>query len=144
MKKIFLDANVVIDLLDNSARDHAVAVDSLRIIRNHFGKPVVSPITFVITNFILGKFIKNKVWHKKQMQLVFDAFDMTPLQPSFITKVFSTHFTDLEDGLQYQCALHAKARIILTKDINDFFDSRIPAVHPQDFVSRYQQLLKQR
>lgn len=142
MKKIFLDANVIIDLLDNSSRDHAVAVDCLRIIRKHFGKPVVSPITFIITNFLLGKFVKNKAWHKKQMQLVFEAFEMTPLQPSFITKVFTTHFTDLEDGLQHQCAMHARARIILTKDINDFFDSKIPVIHPQDFVSRYQQLLR--
>lgn len=140
MKKIFLDANIVIDLLDSAARDHAIAADCVRIIRKHFGKPVVSPITFVITNFILGKFVKNKALHKKQMQLVFDEFDITPLQPTFITKVFSTHFTDLEDGLQHQCALHAKARVILTKDISDFLDSRIPVVHPQDFVLRYQQL----
>jgi predicted nucleic acid-binding protein len=142
MKKIFLDANIVIDLLDSAARDHAIAVDCLRIIRKHFGKPVVSPITFVITNFILGKFIKNKALHKRQMQLVFSGFDITPLQPSFITDVFSTHFTDLEDGLQHQCAMHAKARVILTKDISDLFDSKIPVVHPQDFVLRYQQLVK--
>ena len=141
MKKIFLDANVVIDLLDASSKDHSTAVTCLRIIRKHFGKPVVSPITFVITNFIFGKLVKNKQWHKKQMQLTFSAFEITPLQPSFLAETFKTHFSDLEDGLQHQCALHAKARVIVTKDIKDYFDSKIPVVHPYDFVNRYNNLL---
>jgi len=141
VKKIFLDANIVIDLLDASSKDHATAVDCLRIIRKHFGKPVVSPITFIITNFILGKFAKSKEWHKKQMQNTFAEFELTPIQPSFIPALFATHFTDLEDGLQHQCALHAKARVILTKDIKDYFDSKIPVVHPADFVNRYNDLL---
>ncbi len=140
MKKIFLDANVVIDFLDASSRDHATATDCLRIIRKHFGKPVVSPITFIITNFILGKFAKNKQWHKKQMQLAFSAFEITPIQPSFIPGIFETHFTDLEDGLQHQCALHVEARVILTKDTKDYFDSKIPVFHPHDFVNRYNSL----
>src|ERR1700753_4324770 len=140
MKKIFLDANIVIDFMDGSSRDHSTAVNSLRIIRQHFGKPLVSPVTFIIANFILGKFVKNKQWHKKQMQLTFSAFEITPIQPAFISKIFETHFTDLEDGLQYQSALHAKARIILTKDTKDYFDSKIPVIHPQDFVNRYNNL----
>jgi len=140
MKKIFLDANIVIDFLDASSKDHSSAVNCLRIIRRHFGKPVVSPITFIITNFIFGKFAKNKQWHKRQMQTVFSAFEITPVQPSFLTEVFNTHFTDLEDGLQHQCALHAKAKVILTKDISDYFDSKIPVIHPDDFANRYNNL----
>ena len=141
MKKIFLDANIIIDLLDSASKDHAVAVSSLQIIRQHFGKPAVSPATFLIVNYLLGKFVKNKQWHKKQMQLTFSAFEMTPIQPSFIEKAFQGHFTDLEDSLQYQCALYAKARVILTKDIKDYFESKIPVVHPDDFVNRYNNLL---
>lgn len=137
MKKIFLDANILIDMLDASSKDHAVAVQSIRIIRKHFGKPVVSPITFVLVNHILGKFAKDKQWHRQQMKLTFSELEITPLQPGFISDLFATHFNDLEDGLQYHCAKYAKARIILTKDLNDYFDSKIPVVHPQDFVSRY-------
>jgi predicted nucleic acid-binding protein len=91
--------------------------------------------------FILGQFIKNKQWHKKQMKLPFSAFEIIPVQPSFIAETFKTRFTDLEDGLLYQCALHAKARVIITKDIGDFFDSKLPIVHPYDFINRYNHLL---
>jgi predicted nucleic acid-binding protein len=142
MKKIFLDANIIIDYLDSSSRDHHTAVDCMSIIRKHFGKPIVSPITFIITDFLLGKFAKNKEWHKKQMQLTFSAFEITELKSSFIADIFKTHFTDLEDGLQYQCALDAKSFVIITKDISDYFDSKIPVVHPIDFVVRYKNILE--
>ncbi len=137
MKRIFLDANIIIDYLDRNSRDHITAVNCIGIIRKHFGKPVISPITFVIVNFVMGKFAKNRQWHKKQMELIFSGFDMTPLQPIQIRNIFSSHFSDLEDVLQYQCAHVAKAKIIITKDLNDFFDSKIPVIHPQDFVERY-------
>ena len=107
MKKIFLDANIVIDFLDASSKDHSVAVECIRIIRNHFGKPVVSPVTFIITNFILQKFVRNKQWHKKQMRLFFSGMEITPVEPSFIDAVFNTHFIDLEDGcnISVRCLL---------------------------------------
>ena len=142
MKRVFIDANIVIDYLDASSKDHTVALHCLRIIRKYFGKPIVSPATFIITNFILGKFIKSKSWHKKQMQLTFSEFEITFVKPLFITAIFETNFTDLEDALQYQCALSAKAAVILTKDISDFFDSKIPVIHPNDFVTRYNALTK--
>jgi len=140
MKKIFVDANIIVDFLDSSASGHHTAVSCIYIIRKHFGKPVVSPLTFVIVNYIFAKLAINKQWHKKQMQLTFSAFELTPVNPSFIQSAFSTHFTDLEDALQYQCALHAKSSVIITKDLGDFFDSKIPVVHPIDFVSRYNKL----
>ena len=142
MNKIFIDANVVIDYLDKSSKDHATALDCIRIIRKHFNKPFVSPATFIITNFLLGKFAKNKDWHRKQMQLTFSGFEITPIEPHFINAIFETHFTDLEDGFQYMCALNAKASVIITKDLSDFFDSKIAVVHPHDFVSRYKDALR--
>jgi predicted nucleic acid-binding protein len=142
VKRIFVDANVVIDYMDASSKDNSAAISSMRIIRKHFGKPIISPATFIITDFVLGKFVKNKTWHKKQMQLTFSEFEITPIKPAFINSVFQTHFTDLEDALQYQCALFAKSTIILTKDIADFFDSKIPVIHPHDFVARYNELMK--
>ncbi len=76
------------------------------------------------------------------MLLTFSGFEIRSIEPAFIDAVFKPHFTDLEDGLQYQCALNAKARIILTKDLAGYFDSRIPVIHTHDFVSRYNDLVK--
>ena len=142
MKKIFLDANIIIDYLDASSKDHAIAVSCFRIIRKNFGKAFSLTRNIRYRKFFLGKFVKNKEWHKKQMQLVFSGMAITPIEPSFISAIFKTKFEDLEDGLQYQCAFHAKANVIITKDLHDYFDSKIPAVHPHDFVMRYNSLFQ--
>lgn len=75
------------------------------------------------------------------MQLVFSEFEMTPLHAAFINHIFNSEFIDLEDAIQYQCTLSSKAKVIITKDIYDFFASGIPVVHPNDFVIRYNKLL---
>lgn len=75
------------------------------------------------------------------MQTLFEAFEITSFQSSNVRLVFAGKFLDLEDGLQYECALSAKSAIIITKDVHDFCASVIPVIHPQDFVQRYDNLL---
>lgn len=140
MYRFFLDANIVIDYLDLASEDHLVAKKCLQIIRTHFGKPIVSPFTFLITNFLLGKLMKDKLKHKRQMTSVFSQMEITQVKSSDISTVLSGSFVDLEDGLQYQCALSAKANAIITKDVHDYFSSKIPVIHPLDFVTRYNNL----
>jgi predicted nucleic acid-binding protein len=82
MKKIVLDANIIVDFTDSLSSDHSFAKDSIRIIRLHFGKPVVSPITFIIADSLLGTFVRNKKWHKKQMELTLSEFEITPVLPT--------------------------------------------------------------
>lgn len=141
MKKVFLDANVVLDYLNIESKDHLVAKTCLQIVRTFFGKPVVSPFTFLITNYIAGKFIKDKKWHRRQMQILFSGFDVTSFNSTDLTAIFDSRFLDLEDAIQYQCALYEDARLIVTKDVHDYFPSEIPVIHPHDFVNRYNNLL---
>ena len=140
MTTVFLDANVVIDFMDSSARDHKVAYETIRIVRLHFGTPVVSPFTFIIANYLFSKHVKDKTQHREKMQVVFSGFVLTSVADSFSEAVFIIRFPDLDYAAQYQCALQAKAGIIVTKDVHDFFSSKIPVVHPHDFVNRYNNL----
>ncbi len=141
MIAVFLDANVVVDFMDASAYDHKPAYETIRIVRAYFGKPLVSPFTFVIANHFLGKRMKNKEKHRQQMEFVFSEFALTPVAASFSKSVFESRFIDLEDAAQYQCAAEAKAKLIVTKDVHDFYASTIPVIHPLDFVNRYNNLL---
>jgi len=115
VKRIFVDANVVIDYMDASSKDNATAISGMRIIRKHFGKPIISPVTFIIADFVLGKFVKNKTWHKKQMQRTFSEFEITPIKPAFINSCFQTHFTDLEDALHTSVPFMQRQQSFLQK-----------------------------
>ncbi len=141
MRKIFLDANVVIDYLNVESKDHSAAKTCMKIIRDHYGKPVVSPFTFLITNHLAGKYAKDKKWHRLQMQTLFGGFEITSFRSADIQRIFEGKFVDLEDGLQHECAVSANTAVIVTKNVHDFFASTIPAVHPLDFIQRFDNLL---
>ena len=43
-------------------------------------------------------------------------------------------FTDLEDGLQYQCAVEENVDFIITRNKKDFLASKIPVYTPSEFL----------
>ena len=45
-------------------------------------------------------------------------------------------FEDFEDCLQDRCAEHAAAEYIITRNVKDFANSKIPAVLPEDFLEK--------
>jgi hypothetical protein len=45
-------------------------------------------------------------------------------------------FDDLEDCLQTQCAKDVNADYIITRNIDDFTESSIPALLPEDFLKK--------
>ena len=44
---------------------------------------------------------------------------------------------DLEDGLQYYAALHAKCDCIVTSDVDDFYFSEIEVLTPEEFFRKH-------
>jgi len=52
-------------------------------------------------------------------------------------------FDDLEDRLQYECAQYINAEYIITRNINDFTNSPIPAISPKDFLKIIEEQQKQ-
>ncbi len=45
-------------------------------------------------------------------------------------------FEDFVDCLQDRCAEHATAEYIITRNVKDFANSKIPAVLPEDFLEK--------
>ena len=46
-------------------------------------------------------------------------------------------FPDFEDCLQDECATQNHADYIITRNIDDFSSSNIPAITPLDFLEKY-------
>lgn len=46
-------------------------------------------------------------------------------------------FSDFEDCLQDECAVQNNAEYIITRNIDDFANSNIPAITPADFLKKH-------
>ena len=44
------------------------------------------------------------------------------------------NFADLEDCLQMECALEVSAEYIVTRNLDDYVNSKITAIGPKDFI----------
>jgi len=53
-----------------------------------------------------------------------------------ITSLLNEDFTDIEDGLQIECAKRVNADYIVTRDLSDFPDTDTKAISPIDFIKK--------
>ncbi len=137
MKKIFLDANIIIDLLDKSSLHHDESKEVLRIIRKYYGKPYISPPTFAIAYYVFGKTLQQKKWLNKTVKEIFSTFNYTEENQLTIENILSSNFSDYEDALQYFSAFASRVNLIVTRNIHDFYLSEIPVLRPNEFIEYY-------
>ncbi|MBP6432931.1 MAG: PIN domain-containing protein [Ferruginibacter sp.] len=136
-QKIFIDANVLIDLLNKSNDLHNAALVLFNDSINNKKVIYCSPTSFAIVYYFLGKTIKNKVKLNKTVKELFLLFSFTREDNIVMDKVLTSDFSDLEDSLQYYSALDAKADVIITKNYFDFKASAIPVYHPLHYVNEF-------
>ena len=137
MKKVFLDANVVIDFLDRSSLYHHEAKETVSIIRKHYRKPYISPTTFAISYYMFAKFVAKKDVLNKIIKKVFAEFEFTTEDHKIMTSVLGSKFSDLEDALQYHTANAFSIDLIITRNTHDYYLSTIPVLLPFEFIEFY-------
>ena len=59
-----------------------------------------------------------------------------PSYPEHVRNMLEQQMADIEDALQVQSALEGQCDIIVTRNLQDFRDSAIPAISPDDFLAR--------
>lgn len=116
MKKIFLDANIIIDLIEKRQLNESGA-DKLMEKFPH--APIyISALSVHIIFHILHIKAGSKT-HKKVLEFL-TFVKITPLTDSIISLANKTQYSDYEDTLQYLMALHGDCDYILTRDKKDF------------------------
>lgn len=116
MKKIFLDANIIIDIIEGRQLEESGADKLIRRFPN--AKIFVSALSVHITFHILHIKAGSKT-HKKILEFL-TFVEITPLTDSIISLAYKSKYSDYENTLQYLMALHANCDYILTRDRKDF------------------------
>jgi predicted nucleic acid-binding protein len=133
LKKIFLDTNIVLDLLgkrepffDAIAKIATMAeMGSLTL--------VVSALSYSTANYVL----KKTEQHDKVISNLrkFKAIStISDLSNAVVEKALNSDFEDFEDALQYFCALQSNCEVILTRNSKDFKFSTIPTMTADVFL----------
>lgn len=133
MTRLFLDTNIVVDLLD---RREPFCHDAVRLFSMAYNKQVqlvVSPMTFSTASFLLRKHgpegVRKLLSNFRQLARVSTTDERT------VDDSLASQFQDFEDAMQYYTALHADVEVIITRNGKDFTDSRIPVMTAGEYLS---------
>jgi predicted nucleic acid-binding protein len=133
-KRIFLDTNVVIDLLGerepfyNSAAKIATLADKGKI------QLIVSALTYSTVYYLLSKFEDKEVVKEKirKFKVIAETSDLTDM---IIEKGLASKFSDFEDALQHNCAIQMDCHILISRNGKDFKESVIPVLTPDEYLN---------
>ena len=133
IQKLFLDTNVVVDLLGERDPFYDAISKIVSIADRGKLKLVVSSLTFSTTYYLLSKFENSEVVKEKirKFKVILETADLTN---QIIEKGLSSSFPDFEDSLQYYCALDTDCNVIITRNGKDFKESEIPVLSPIEYL----------
>ena len=134
-EKLFLDTNIVIDLLGErdsfyeSAAKIATLADKGKI------QIFVSALTYSTTYYLLARFEDKEIVKEKirKFKVIAETADLTD---NIIDKGLASKFSDFEDSLQYYSAVRMECNIIVTRNGKDFKKSDIPILTPEEYLNR--------
>ena len=133
MKKIFLDSDVLLDLL----LDRVPFIDDItRIVEDSLSlniKLCVSPITVINIDYIIGRLEnqnKAKTLRKKLLKII----HVENVGQSIISKALDSKFKDFEDAVQNFCAEESEHQIIITRNTKDYNESNLAIFTPKEYL----------
>lgn len=134
MKKLFVDTNIVIDLLSRREPFFEEAAIVFSLADKKKIKLSVSSLTIANTSYALLKQMdsnKAKAILRKLRLIV----EILPLDDKIIDLALNDEtFNDFEDSLKYFTALENGQDIILTRNLKDFKSSKLPTMTAKQFI----------
>lgn len=135
MKRVFLDTNVILDLLlDRDPYSNDIA-NLIEYATEQTIELCVSSVTITDVNYIVGKFEGTNAANKKTKQIL-ELVTVENVGQTTVQKAAKSEFKDFEDGVQIFCAEESKHKVIVTRNTKDFKKSKLSIMTPKEFRTR--------
>lgn len=132
MKKVFLDTNVILDFV--TRRDgYEDACDIFQSGEDRIVNLCVSFLTMANTAYVSRKGRTQDELYGV-MEGLSEMFDILPMDKNQLKSSLTIRATDLEDVLQYSCALYNKCDLIVTRNVRHYKFSEIEVLTPKEFL----------
>ena len=136
MKQLLIDTNIIIDLLGEREPFYKDAARLFSLADRGEVKLLVSALSFANTNYVLTRMLDSEKAREilSKFKVLVRVADLTEkiVELSLSDRAFS----DFEDGLQYYTAIENEASIIITRNLKDFKESKIPVMTAGEFLGQ--------
>jgi len=138
MNKLLVDTNIVIDLLAKRQPFYESAAEIFSLADQNKLRLSVSALTIANTNCVLTK-VKTAQDVREILRRFRVLVKVLPLTDKIIDlSLNDLQFKDFEDGLQYYSAVENNQDTIITRDLKDFKQSKIPVMTATAYLGTLQ------
>jgi predicted nucleic acid-binding protein len=135
MKHIFMDTNVVIDILVDRQPFSLHAATLFDLTVKGKIKIYISAVSYNNIYYIIRQSLSNAATIKLLKELT-EMTEIADVTKAIIQQSLKTDFKDYEDAIQYYCALSIpKIDFIVTRDTKDFKNSTLPVLTPEEAIA---------
>lgn len=135
MENVFVDTNIIIDLL---AKRDPFYIDAQNLFTLSDKKELqlcISSLSFANAYYSIVKHHKD-IDAKKYLAKFKVLVKILPLEDKAIELALASNFNDFEDGLQYFVAMDNESDIIITRNKKDFKNSKIPVMTAGEYLRK--------
>lgn len=137
MKKIFVDTNIIVDLIAVRKPFSKYAIEIFNKAEEKKITLFTSSHSIATTHYLLKKYLEEKKLRDVLYNLL-DYLTVIPVDVDVLKKGFRSKHKDFEDAIQIICASSVeKMDCIVTRNIKDFRQSEIPALTPDELSIKF-------
>ena len=134
MKKVFVDTNILIDLLGDRKPFSKYAIEIFDKAERRKVELFVSSHSFATTHYLLKKYMMETEL-REVLYALLDYLTIIAVDTDMIKKGLRSNYKDFEDALQIIAANSIrKLDYIVTRNLKDFSDSGIAILPPDELV----------
>lgn len=134
MSKLLIDTNIVLDLLAKREPFYKSAAQLFSLADKQKLELSISSLTFANTNYVLSR-LKTTQEAREILRRFRVLIKVLPLNDKIIDLALNdNNFKDFEDGLQYYTAMENEQEVVITRDLKDFKESKIPAMTADEYL----------
>ncbi len=133
MIRILLDVNVILDVLQARKPHEAGSSQVLSLCAERRVEGYVSAMSFGILDYLLMKGLEYRKARTALQKLRYMTH-VAPIDEKMVDLALQSSFSDLEDALQYYCAVGNNLSHIITRNKKDFTQAKLVIATPDEFL----------
>ncbi len=134
MEKIFVDANIVMDLLEKREEFYQEAQELFTLSDKKNVRLYVSALTLANVHFLLYKHLRMEA--RKVLAKFKVLVEVLAVDDKILDLALTSDLKDFEDAIQYYTAIGNEMDIIITRNKKDFKNIDFPILTAKEFLKR--------
>lgn len=136
MKRVFVDTNIIVDLIADRKPFSKYAIQLFSKAEEKKIKIFASSHSIATTHYLLKKYVDEKAL-REILDNLLSYITVVPVDYETLKKSLKSKHKDFEDAIQMVCASSVeKIDCIITRNVKDFKDSEILVLPPDEFDMR--------